>query len=292
MIPTNPVFVRGLSRSGGTLLVTLLDSTSAIAMAYELYPNLLDESIDTPQAVLALADRLEPKIGRKFARSVDGSLKTYLNRLPRGGVTPAVAIDLLRQHADLGRSFGSIDDRMQFMAACANWKRLEVDKARWGLKCLNNYGEYLASFPDAQFLNIVRDPRDVLASVFANKMKNRTSESVATGWVSTHTKFEKWRTKHPDSFALVQYEKLVSEPRQEIEALCAFLNVEFSESLLAHQDKDLTIFGASHLSRDRVASAVDTSSVERWRNSLSAEAVETVQDIAGEMMEKFGYEVA
>ena len=40
-----PIFIRGLSRSGGTLMVTLLDAHPDIAMSYELYPQMLEEDI-------------------------------------------------------------------------------------------------------------------------------------------------------------------------------------------------------------------------------------------------------
>ena len=35
----DPIFVKGISRSGGTLLVTLLDAHPDIAMQYEMYPE-------------------------------------------------------------------------------------------------------------------------------------------------------------------------------------------------------------------------------------------------------------
>lgn len=41
MLEDSPIFVRGYSRSGGTLMVTILDAHPDIAMSYELYPNLL-----------------------------------------------------------------------------------------------------------------------------------------------------------------------------------------------------------------------------------------------------------
>ena len=121
MIKPQPIFVRGMSRSGGTLVVTLLDAHPDVAMSYELYPNVL----------------------RRRVRDV---------------------ANLIDAHLDERDSFADVEGRLRFIERCAMEKMQREGKKRWGLKCNNNYRQYLSLWPNAQFLNLLRDGRGVVAS--------------------------------------------------------------------------------------------------------------------------------
>ena len=283
--------MRGLSRSGGTLLVTLLDASSEMAMSYELYPNLLEDSRLSSHEIEKTIELLKPHKGRGFAKAIEGSLATYLNRLHRGGVSPADAIDLLEAHVKSGLDFTTSAACFAFMGRCADLKRCRELKPRWGMKCLNNYADYLQAYPFAKFLNMVRDPRDVLASSLKNQMRNRTIDSVATGWINTHTKFEEMEQIQPNTFKTVIYEDLVTRPRQTLVAICEFLEMDFEQDMLSHENKNLTIFSASHLSKERVASGIDSSSIGRWREDLGLGQVEELESLCASMMGRYGYKL-
>ena len=88
MNENSPIFIRGLSRSGGTLMVTILDAHPDIAMSYELYPNLLTPLI---QGKLSTGDFFEilskSKKGKKLERKPENKgVRNFVNRCPRGGL--------------------------------------------------------------------------------------------------------------------------------------------------------------------------------------------------------------
>ncbi len=284
-----PIFVRGLSRSGGTLVVTILDSHPDVAMSYELYPNLLELEDPTPNGLRKVIDRLEPEKGRRFADRVDNSrFRTFLYRLPRGGLAADDVIGVFRAHMDEGMGVAAAE-RIRLVERFARWKANREGKARWGLKCLGAYDEYLAVFPDAAFVNIIRDGRDVLASTLREMKTERTVTQIANGWVSTHQRFREIMDRPDVTATEVFYEELVQNPAPVIRGLCEVLGLPYSSDLLNHNKHAHSIYSASHLSLERIRQPIDPSSIGRWRRELTTQQLDELLEIAGDMMRLLGY---
>jgi Sulfotransferase family len=286
-----PILVRGLSRSGGTLVVTILDSHPDVAMSYELYPNLLELDDPTPDGVARVIARLRPRRGRRFADGVEPArFATFLKRLPRGGLGPDDVVGVLKAHVAAGRGVGTPADRIRLMQRCAAWKAEREHKPRWGLKCLATYDDYLEVFPHACFVNVIRDGRDVLASTLLEMGTRREVARVANGWASTHRRFRELAARPGVTAHEVVYEDLVRDPEPAIRALCSAVDLPFEPSLLRHNEQPHSVYGASHLSMDRIRKPIDSTSVGRWRRDLSREQIDEFMAIAGDEMVMLGYE--
>lgn len=291
MLQNNPIFVRGYSRSGGTLLVTILDAHPDIAMSYELYPNLL-ESKDGPEPDLKSVANLLVKTGsiKSASRKIrEKSLRTFILRCVRGGLDNLELAELMERHMGERLDFSSLEGRMRFIEKCCVKKMEKVGKSRWGLKCSNRYDEYLAVWPDAFFLNILRDGRDVLASQLHTGSFNKTPEEIGLGWTNTFLKFQALLNRQGVKARQISYEKLVTDPHGEVSRMCGFLNAPFCESMLDFSKKDLTIFSASHLSMDRITKPIDTSRIGRWKTNVSEDQLMRFFSTAAEVMTKTGY---
>lgn len=286
-----PIFIRGLSRSGGTLLVTMLDAHPDIAMSYELYPNLLvaddggEVSLDRIIKVLSSAKNLK-KATKEIA---DRGLRTFTLRCGRGGLDIDDIVALLDSHRGSGYNFLNAEGRIKFIESCCKRKMKREQKKRWGLKCTSVYDDYISVFPDAYFLNMIRDGRDVLASQLNTGSFNTTPEKLGHSWSNTIATFRKLMKRDNVNAYEVIYEKLVSEPRVELQKICKFLNVKFVESMLEYYKKDLTIYNTNHLSLKRISKPVDNISVGRWQTELAKESVESFCSVAGELMIEYGY---
>lgn len=286
-----PIFVRGMSRSGGTLMVTILDAHPDVAMSYELYPELLELEDPGPPALRRLADQFEQADTMKAAIKAieDKSLRTFVVRSQRGGLDHEVLARLLREHAER-EGFETEAARLRFVERCCRAKMESVGKRRWGLKCTQAFPAYLAIWPQAYFLNMLRDGRDVLASQQNTGAFKGTPEAIGRGWTTTHTKFRRL-VGNPEVNAFeVRYERLVRDPEAEVRAICEFLRLKYVPSMLAYHAEDLTVFSASHLSMDRITKPVDDSKVGRWRTDLSAESLDSFMASAGVAMRELGYD--
>lgn len=285
-----PILVRGLSRSGGTLVVTILDSHPDVAMSYELYPNLLDLEDPTPNGLRRVIDRLEPEKGRRFAERIDNSrFRTFLYRLPRGGLGAEDVVGIFRVHMDEGMGVATAAERIRIVERFARWKANREGKARWGLKCLGTYNEYLAVFPEAAFVNIIRDGRDVLASTLTEMKTERTVRQVAEGWASTHQRFRELMDRPGVTATEVFYEDLVQNPESVIRRLCEVLGLPYSSALLNHSEHAHSIYAASHLSLERIRRPIDASRIGRWRREVTTQQLDEFLEIAGDTMRLLGY---
>jgi len=284
------ILVRGLSRSGGTLVVTILDSHPDVAMSYELYPNLLHLEDGSPDGLSRLTASLQSRRGERFADAVERTgFATFLKRLPRGGLGPDDVVEVLEAHVADGHGVETAADRVGLVERCAAWKADREGKPRWGLKCLGTYEDYLEVLPHACFVNVIRDGRDVLASTLLEMKRSREVAKVATGWSSTHRRFRKLAARADVTAHEVFYEDLVREPEPAIRALCSAVGLSFDEQLLHHSDQPHSVYNASHLSMDRIRQPIDPSSIGRWRRDLTSQQLEEFMAIAGDTMAMLGY---
>ncbi len=285
----NPVFVRGMSRSGGTLLVTLLDAHRDVAMSYELYPNLLETGGELDLKVLAQGLQSTWQRLRLESLVPDKKVRTFFARCERGGVSLGEAGQLLARLVSEKLDFSTEFGRYRFVELLGLEKMRKAGKSRWGMKCSNDFDGYLKAWKSPYFLNVLRDGRDVLASQLNTGEFKNTPTDVAVGWMNTHTRFEQYIANPSVNARMVRYENLVTDPEPELRGIFEFLGLPFDTATLRHEEQDLTVFKASHLSKKRVKQGIDATKVGRWRNDLSAQQLEEFMAAAGPAMSHFGY---
>jgi hypothetical protein len=150
-------------------------------------------------------------------------------------------------------------------------------------------------YPAARELFLVRDFRDVVASIFAFNQKRgfqgfgrnragtdaeyvseRVSESVATF-------MHAWRTRARGAH-LIRYEDLVQRPRETLSEVLDFLELETGPETI---DAMVASLGepASDVHRTRAAE----DSVGRWRRDLADDVQAACHEALGEALDEFGY---
>ena len=285
----DPIFVRAMSRSGGTLMCTLLDAHPDIAMSYELYPALLET--DTEFDLYALAKRLAKARNHAAVRDCTPSdgFATFVARCPRSGLSYRDFSALLKRLADEGGRLSDLSGRMRLIELCGLLKMARAGKRRWGMKCGNAFEDYLTFWPGAYFINMLRDGRDVLASQLNTGSFKHSPKEVAHGWQSTIQRFEQLIARDDVNARMVRYEQLTETPEPELRELCTFLGLSFDPGMLSHADLKLTIFDASHLSGPRVSKPIDTSPIGRWRKDLNSQQLADFSEVASPELDRFGY---
>ena len=139
-----------------------------------------------------------------------------------------------------------------------------------------------ALFPAAQFIHMIRDPRDAFCSVRekycsvqekATKYKpgwaTITPELTAGEWCRRINCGLAWRER-PERYREVRYEELVSQPEATLRSLFTFLGEPWASSVLENKP-------------------IFSTSVGRWRSELSAAEVAEIEGVAGETMRTLGY---
>lgn len=285
-----PIFVRGLSRSGGTLMVTILDAHPKVSMSYELYPTLLEGVSDEASLRVFAASVRSASTARDAAHiAPTKSISTFMTRCMRSGIDHRAFASFLIEHLDAGLDFKSEAHRLKFIERCAVHKALAEKKPFWGLKCNNHYEEYLSVWPHARFINMVRDGRDVLASQLALGSFGNSPAEVAKSWKNTHMRFRKFISMANVCAVEVFYEDLVQDPGAVLPKIAAAIGLDFDAAMLKHHESSLTVFKANHLSLKQIKQPISTKQISRWRKELSRSQVAEFEAIAGDALEDLGY---
>jgi Sulfotransferase family len=158
-----------------------------------------------------------------------------------------------------------------------------------------------ALWPEAKFVHIIRDGRDVCMSILNWKKGERTAGRYAS-WeedpVSTTALWweRKVRKGREDGAALgpglyheMHYEDLVEDPERECKRLCEFLGVPYDDAMIRfHEGRERVELGRGAKS----AWLRVTSGLRDWRAEMCTGDVERFEAAAGYLLEELGYERA
>jgi hypothetical protein len=182
-----------------------------------------------------------------------------------------------------------LDEATSYPAFLATMMRNYSDfhgKERFGEKTPHHslFTETLSDwYPGASIIHLVRDPRDVVASLQRIPWAPKSILNNAWIWVLFNRAVEKSRRR--PGYLQVHYEQLVAAPEQELARICDHIGEEWPASLTVPTDPSgpyswpRSAFGA--VTRERL---------EKWRDQLSPQDVSLVERIAGEGLETYGYE--
>ncbi|MDA8660024.1 sulfotransferase [Luminiphilus sp.] len=288
-----PIFVRGLSRSGGTLMATILDAHPEIAMGYELYEHLLKPFDLSGKSMSDLAGIFNG-FGGSSALKTDPAAKGFLKfaaRAERSGVSKQTLIRLLKIHAERGNDFNDASSRLLFVERVVKEKARLERKRIWGAKISSNYMEIESAFTEASYLFMLRDGRDIAASRKKVGDFKQSVAEIAQAWKKQIAKFEEFAARSRGRAIFVPYEKMALEPERELRALLDKLNLPWSDRILSFHALNLSIHrnATGHLSGKQVKRPISTTSIGRWKDDLTREEVSQFEESAGEVLVKLGY---
>jgi hypothetical protein len=145
-------------------------------------------------------------------------------------------------------------------------------------------------FPDARFVHVVRDGRDVAASFV--RLGPHDLAGSADIWLRAIQSAQTFSRRHPGALIQVKYEDLVRSPESVLRPVCAFLNFSFDERMLRHHEMDLELGDVDvHEHLREVREPVHARSIGHWRQQFGdAEAAELNRRL-GYMLNELGYSV-
>lgn len=131
-------------------------------------------------------------------------------------------------------------------------------------------------FSRAHVIHIIRDPRDVLTS----KKKAEWSKSghPIKHIFANRAQLKIGRKNGPKYFGErykeIFYEKLIGFPRETLEDICNFLNLEFSESMLSFSGEAKRLVSKSEMSwKKETLGPLLRDNIEKWKTELSSKEI-------------------
>jgi hypothetical protein len=164
---------------------------------------------------------------------------------------------------------------------------------------------YADLLPNAKFIHIIRDGRDVLVSAWFNNLRKDEKatrhrwpqfkdfiEYGAQEWVSEVSKTRTVAKQHVERYFELRYEALHKDPKPILKALLEFLEVSPSSHVL---DLCLQAGEFSRLAKGRQRGQEDRDAFFRkgivgdWRNHFDANTLDTFMHYAGNLMQELSY---
>ena len=281
-------FVVGMNRSGTTLLRMMLDAHPDLTIPPETHfvPDLIKaarEDDATPES--ALEAMKSAREWGDFGFS-DEEMLGRLRALPEIKPGPAVRT---------------------FYAAYTE----EQGKPRWGEKTptyVQKMKLIQRALPEARFVHVIRDGRDVALSVLDRTVRDLSAADVARRW---RKKVTKAREDSPqlEHYTEIRYEDLILETEPVLRRVSGFIDLPWDDAMLAYHERSgerlqemaraLPGDGrAQELSVERrmATHAMTTKPpsadrVARWRTQMSADQRAEFEAVAGDLLAELEYPI-
>ncbi|WP_079478174.1 sulfotransferase [Halobacillus salinus] len=155
-------------------------------------------------------------------------------------------------------------------------------------------------FPEAKFIHVVRDGRDVASSLTDMKWTDfegnpiwyvKNINNASEYWMKVVSQGLK-DAQDPSmngKVLLVSYEDLIDDPKSVMEKVLNFIDEPWSDLVLEHE-KVSRVNEPIESSTEQVSKKIYKSSKKRWREKFTEEDKGTFKQIAGEMLVHLGYE--
>jgi hypothetical protein len=272
-----PVFVVGVSRSGTTLLAAMLNAHSRIFCGPEtfFFPRLARHAV--PEIV---NDPRWPERATAFMTSI------------RLGGSDVRIHDLFRRDSDQIR--GDLDalppSVPSLLEALVGARARAQGKARWAEKTPNHLlflEDIRWYYPRAPIVRLVRDPRDVALSLTKVPFGSPSKLSNLYLWLERDER--SWRFFESDQHSItITYERLVSNPREELMKVCHFIGEPFEEQMLQTQAA-ANLRAPIEWWKERASQPVDGSRAGRWLAHYTKEEARAARAICHDALARYGY---
>jgi hypothetical protein len=240
---SNPFFVVGAERSGTTVFRLMLDNHPELSVCPEF------EYVVDP-----LVGRSDWPNSREFREQLASDWVFLVNNFdihPELSFTE-LANSFLSQHQQRsgGRLVGAVVHR--------------------------NFDQLSRIWPDARYIHLVRDPRDVARSVVNMGWAGNVWRGVGR-WLDAERVWDSVRANlDPSMYCDVRYEELVLEPERTLKTVCDFLGVSFSSEMLYYPGQT-------------TYQPPDAKLVEQWRRKQTRKEISLVEAQAADLMTARGY---
>ena len=280
-VPASFTFIVGCGRSGTTLLRAILDAHSELAIAHEsrFITWMLDHRARYGKGGLD-ADRFlddltrNPRVPSRFP---DWGVDVGTVRAELTAATPTTLPEAIRV---VYRCY-----------AQARGKHRAGDKTP---RYVQHVGQLGAEFPEARFVHIIRDGRDVALALGDVDFGAADPVEAAFIWKRKVSKARReGKALGAARYEEVRYEDLVDDPGPVVQGICRFLGLRFEPTMLEFHRRVADQFAGfgrqvHHQSLDRPV----TKGLRDWRTQLPADSLARYEAVAGDLLAELGYETS
>lgn len=256
MSKLHPVFVVGMPRSGTTLLASLLNAHSHIAIGPETdYFTMVWKPLERSSGL-----KLWPEVDQVLSRFF-GLHFIQFTHLP---------YEQFRISLKKAFSEGSLSHQTILSLILSTYAEGH-NKPVWGEKTPDHfmYVPVIKSlFPSAKILAIVRDPRDVHLSLLHVPWNAGNAFNHALQWRQYQWAASYYHKLYRDDFHQIRFEDLVQNPADTMNSVCQWLHWPFEPAMLERYRAEQLFDPIREPWKHRAATPIDSRNMEKWRTQM------------------------
>ncbi len=258
MSTTTPFFITGCPRSGTTLLQVMLNRHPSVAIPPEL------------------------KLFFLYYRC-----PVWIRRSTIDRISADLSIDSLDPNDTVEAIYGKIVDHLGADHSGPFFLGDKTPEYAYRLDWIDQV------FPASRWVFMVRDPRDVVASLTSVPWLRFNVCGAASLWSKTQACLWNAAKRWPDRIHWLRFEDLAKEPERELVQLLEFLGCSCDSHVLRRMltcnSSDQNAFPSRETWKQRALGPLDHRRVSAWTGESRAMA-DQVESICHDEMSKFGYQ--
>lgn len=243
---SKPIFLVGAQRSGTTVLRLMLAHHPQIAWCFEFEyaVELVSDSGEFPQVEAYLQWLETDRIFQSTNFQIDPSLN----------------------YSELVDSF-------------LIQQRDREDKLIIGATVHHHFDRLLAIWPDARFIHLLRDGRDVARSCINIGWAGNAWMGIER-WLEAEQLWNKVKAIIPENrYIEVTYETLIKDPVTTLTRICNFIDLSYDENMLSYF-------------QTTTYDLPDPNFIQQWRNKMPETEIQLVESKVGTLLKERGYELS
>ena len=287
-----PIFIGGYRNSGTTLLVNLLDSHPELLVwpdestfFYEYFPIMELEEYSSEEKLNVATERVIGRInlwGRNIKKKLDIEelKKEFRCAIKDQDITPKNVL-------------------LANMKAFQRWYQPGNYPRFWVLKtavCQAYTTEILEWFPNAKFIIVLREPKDVWASLsnhwprekkFFDSKKDLLQNMIENFRDAFEFSSCAYELYGAEKIMFVHYEDIVANPVEVMKNLAEFIGIKYADSMIKP-----TVLGMDWYGNNRQGinfDGISSYNTNRWKERIDKEEAKIVEHYMSRYMIKFGY---
>lgn len=274
----DPVFLLSSERSGSNLMRVIMDSHKEFSAPHS--PHLIKTFVPM---LPRYGDLRSIKNLKQLADDMRTVVKIQLRDWPFVPTTEQIT------RASTEPSFPGLIRSIYFLAAENEGKHRSFIKDNGAIPLAP---ELVTLFPQAKFIYLVRDARDVALSWKKSPGHPGGVKEAA----------QMWRHEQSDSLyflslvyqtekaLVVRYENLVANPRQEIERICRHVETAFDENMLKfYEGKEAQTSADAAVGWKNLVQPILSDNTAKYKKELSRREQRQIESIAGVPLTQLGY---
>jgi hypothetical protein len=295
----NPIFIGGYRKSGTTMFICMLDGHNSIqaypydsGFFYGCYPSLFNNHQD----------------GNKD--QIDGFVQylcknDFIDQLKIAGTFDRERMNLDKLETLFRNCLGEILISPKNVLDCFNLAYTSLYKQNdqcnlWVEKTTSSeiYAHKIFSwYPNAKFIHIIRDPRDNFASLksgFERRYKSRCKDvrylmqsMLHRGHLGMKLASSNREIYGRDRYMVLKYEDIVNNPKDTMQIVSDFIDIEYSDCLLTP-----TVLGSPWKGNNFDGidfQGVSNINVGRWKERITDAESQIIEYHFSDIMDEFGY---